>query len=698
MPFLLVVLLLPGCSNPTYPDFEPQDVVYQFRVAKTEHGEITAKPSEGITGTRINITINPDSGYIIKAKSMLIGDLKPNGQNYEMADRPPFQYLMASTNVSIKAEFIKVPAGNYTVHIAPLEHGVIQAIPYYGPPGTVVTLVVTPDAGYALKEGSLKNNGMAVTGDRYEIRIPANQHAIVSAEFEKTNAVSYIASGKRAIRNDNYDAAAELFEAAYQDDPSNAEAILYSSFWQLAAHMVSPRVRSLLNQLIHPGNALPSSISQIFITSTDPLVSGSWLRRYDGWLLPVSDGPRGFTSGFSNFPLQHPDIYQDEEGNANLKRLKLYIIMHILRMNANTDEFGMNKMGNPNGFNNYLDDLLKYVFGDSFEEICKRVERLDPNSRIAIDSVILEKFKGFLEIFGLENAYTGNGVFLGRAELEAVLSWLRLVKASVEFLSSYNWEIDTSFIKVRYMSLEPEDLETINGILNQFLFQPDFGLEDKFKNLGFVDTGLLSRMLPFRNKKFLTVRNSGAMNMARADYIKALTKLKESYAYYYSADAQVASQSKDLLLTKYSWLKGGVESLLQEVSSGGNFIVPKSFPTGGSWADATMGAKYTVNMSRLFTPGQFALARLVSSEQKGKAVKFFGFNADGSGGTVINRQSEISQFGGIGLEINMNSIKEVFVRGFEGYGNGNEWLHSLLPGALLEIENGGKLYEYYQTW
>jgi hypothetical protein len=188
------------------------------------------------------------------------------------------------------------------------------------------------------------------------------------------------------------------------------------------------------------------------------------------------------------------------------------------------------------------------------------------------------------------------------------------------------------------------------------------------------------------------------MNMARADYIKALTKLKESYAYYYSADAQVASQSKDLLFNKYSWLRGGVESLLQAVSTGGNFVIPKTFPAGGSWADATTGAKYTVNMSRLFTPGQFTLARLVSSEQKGKAAKFFGFNADGSGGTVINRQSQISQFEGIGLEINMSPIKEVFVQGFEDYGNGTEWLHSLLPDALLETGNGGKLYEYYQTW
>jgi hypothetical protein len=693
MPALLAVLL-PACGNPTYPDFEPQDVVYRLTVIQQDHGLVLAKPGEGITGTRVNIAINPDPGYIIKAGSILLGDLIPNGQNYKMADRPPFEYLIASRNVNVKAEFTPVPAGNFTVHIAPLEHGMIQAVPQYGPPGAVVQLIITPDSGYALKEGSLKSNGAVVTTDRYEIRIPANQHAVVSAEFEKTSAAAYITNGKRAIRNDNFNTAMDLFESAYRQSPENNEAILYSSFGKLLSHLVSPRVRPLLART---GFAVPSSVNYIFVTSTNSTASGEWLQWYDDRLLPKSDRPSGFTSGFNNFPLQFPAYYKDAEGNDNLRLVQLYTIMNILAINANTDQEGMNKKGDPNGCNKYLDDLLKYVFGDDFEEICRRAESLDPNYRLAMDSGIMEKCKGFLEIFGLHEAYTGADVYLGRAELEAALSWLRLVKASVEFLSAYDWNIDTSFIKVRYMSMEPEDLETINGILNQYFFQVEFGLEAKFKTLGFVDAALLTRMLPFRNK-LLTERNSGMLSKARADYVKALTTLNESYAYYYRPDAQVASQSKDLLDTKYTWLRDGVDSLLQAVSSGGNFIVPESFPNGGSWADATAGAKYTVNMTKLFTPGQFTLAKLVSSEQNGKAATFFGFNADGSGGTVITRQNQIPQYGGIGLEINMTPIKEVFVTGFESYGNGAEWLHTLLPGALLTPENGGKLYEYYQTW
>ena len=701
---LLVLSALPaalaGCANPAYPGFEQQDVVYQFTVENTEHGAINAKPGGGISGTRILITINPDPGYTIKAGSMLIGDLIPNGQNYQMADRPPFQYVMLSRNVSMKAEFTKAPPGNYTVHIAPLEHGAIQAVPQYGPPGTAVNLIITPDPGYALKDGSLKSNGTAVTTDRYEIRIPANQNAIISAEFEKTNAAAYMAGGKRAIRNENYDAAVGLFEAAYQADPENAEAILYSSFGKLASLLVNPRVRPLLNKILHPDPVLPTSVSQLFNTSTDSDVSGSWLRRYEGRLLPVTSGPRGFTSGFYNHIIQQGASYFDADGNQNLRAFKLNMIITILALNANTDQGGINKQGNPNGVNNYLDDLLKYVFGDDFEAICRRAEKLDlldPGDRILMDSAVLEKTKGFLEIFGLQDAYTGSGVYLGRAELDMVLSWMRLVKASLEFLAAYNWEIDTGFIKIRYMDVDPEELETINTVLNLFLYQPDYGLEDKFREKGFVDSGLLTRMLPFRNK-FLTERDSGMLVKARDDYIKALTTLSTCYDYYYHSGAQLAPQSKNLLDTKYSWLRAGVDSLLQALSAGGSFIVPNTFPEGGSWADAAATSKYTVNMTRLFTPGQFTLARLISSGQKGKAVQFFGFNADGSGGTAIERQNQAAQYGGIGFEINMAPVKEVFVQGFESYGNGKEWLHTLLPGALLTPENGGKLYEYYQTW
>jgi hypothetical protein len=686
-----------GCFNPTTSDFEEKDVVYRLMVIKTEHGEITTNPGGGIPGTRINITINPDAGYVIQAGSIKIGDLISGGQNYEMADRPPYQYLVASRNVYMKAEFTKAPTGYYTVHIAPLAHGMIQAIPQYGVPGTVVNLTITPEAGYALKEGTLKSNNISVTGDVYEIRIPANGHAEISAVFEKTGAVEYIASGKKAIRNDNYDVAVELFEAAYQTDPSNPDAILYSSFGKIASHLVSPRVRPLLSKM---GNfSLPSSINQMINTSTDSNVSGSWLRIYDGKKLPGVNGPSGFTSSFYNFAIDNPEVYANPDGTASMELMKLYVIFNTLNINSNTDTDGMNKLGNPNAFNNYLDDLLNYVFGDTFEDICRRVETLDPSIRIPMENTLLEKFKYFLEVFNLDTAYTGEGVFLGRVELEAILAYLRIVKASIEFLAAYNWELDSSFIKIRYpYSLVPEDLETINNVINKFLFQEEFGLEAKFKAKGFIDTGLLTTMLPFRNK-FLTKRNDEMMNRAKSDYLKALSTLLVGYDYYYSTGAQIARQSKELLNDKYSWARDGAGALRQAISLGGNFTVPDKVPAdGASWSAATSGAKYIVNMDKLFTPGQLTLARLISAEQNGKAARFFGFNENGAGGTPIENMNQIKQYGAFGLEINMKPLKEVFLKGFEDYSDGKEWLHSLLSGALLTPENGAKLYEYYQAW
>jgi hypothetical protein len=548
--------------------------------------------------------------------------------------------------------------------------------------------------GYALKEGSLKNNDVAISGDQYRIGIQT-KNAVITAEFEKTGAAEYMASGKRSLKNSNYDAAAGLFEAAYQADPHNAEAILYSSFGKLASLFVSPRTRAVLGKV--GWKYLPGSINQMFVTETDTNVTGVWLNIFDGKKLPRIDAPSGYPSGFRNHIVQNGAHYSNDDLTDKISVFYLSFIYNILTLNANTDETGMNKLGNPNGINIFLDDLLKEVFGEAFEDINRRVEDLDYNDRILMESAIMEKFRSFLEIFSLDTAYTGGGVYLGRAELEAVLSCLRMIKATVEYLASYNWEIDTSFVKVRYLeNVDPEDFESVNVMIGHFLFQPDYGLEDKFQKKGYVDAVLLARMLPLRNK-FLTNRNSGMVDRARSDYLRALSALSKAVAYYNNPQARVAPQSKELLDNRYTWLGDGAAQLYQSISDRGNFSVPQDLPDGSSWAAATAGAKYTVNMGKLFTPGQFTLSNLLASDRNGKTPKFFGFNEDGTGGTFIERQSQFDQFEFVGLQINASPIREVFVSGLN-VNNGQDWLHSLFSDALLTRRNGERIYEYYLAY
>jgi hypothetical protein len=687
--------MLSGCPQTSYPDFETADVEYQFLTLQTEHGEITAIPGRGIPGTQINITINPDPGYVVKNGSITIGDQRTGGLNYIMADRPPYSYLMPARNVSIKAEFVTAPPGNYTVTIVSPDHGSITPIPQHGPPGTIVTLLITPDLGYALKDGSLKNNGVVIPEDQYRIGLQA-KNAVITAEFEKkTGAGEYIASGKKSLNSSNYDAAVSLFESAYQADPHNAEAILYSSFGKLASLFVSPRTRAVLSKV--GLRSLPGSINQMFITGTDIDLSGVWLNIFDGKKLPKIDAPSGYPSGFRNHVVQNGSYYSNEDQTDKISVFYLYFIYNIITLNANTDETGMNKQGNPNGINIFLDDLLNYVFGEAFEDICRRVETLDYNNRILMDSAVMEKIRPLLEIFSLETAYTGEGVYLGRRELDAVLSCIRLLKASAEYFASYNWEIDTSFVKVRYLEdVDPEDFSSVNAMISQFLFQTNFGLEDKFKTKGAIDAVLLTRMLPFRNR-FLTNRNSSMVDRARVDYLRALSALNDAIAYYNSPGSLVAPKAKEMLNDRYTWLGDGSAQLYKAISDRSNFPIPQNLPDGISWAEAATGARYIVSMDKLFTPGQFILPNLFTTEPGGNAPKFFGFHETESGGVLIETQSQFEQFEFAGFQINTSPIKEVFVSGLN-LTNDKDWFHSLFPDALLTRRNAERIYEYYLSY
>ncbi|MDR0624400.1 MAG: SUMF1/EgtB/PvdO family nonheme iron enzyme [Treponema sp.] len=75
----------------------------------------------------------------------------------------------------------------YTVSIDPLEHGAIAARPPSGPAGSEIILMVSPEPGYRLQQGSLKyrgNGGEAAVDDGTRaFRLPAHD-VTVSAVFE----------------------------------------------------------------------------------------------------------------------------------------------------------------------------------------------------------------------------------------------------------------------------------------------------------------------------------------------------------------------------------------------------------------------------------------------------------------------------------------------------------------------------------
>lgn len=79
---------------------------------------------------------------------------------------------------------ISVPA--YTVTVAPTQGGTITASAEKARPGTVITLSIVPDTGKQLKAGTLKYNGIDISGTTFVM--PA-ENVTITAEFEDKPAV-----------------------------------------------------------------------------------------------------------------------------------------------------------------------------------------------------------------------------------------------------------------------------------------------------------------------------------------------------------------------------------------------------------------------------------------------------------------------------------------------------------------------------
>ena len=75
---------------------------------------------------------------------------------------------------------VYVVEAKYTITIGKMTHGAVTADPVEATKGTLVTLTVLPEEGYALKEGSLKVNGTAIEGATFTM---PDEDVVITAEF-----------------------------------------------------------------------------------------------------------------------------------------------------------------------------------------------------------------------------------------------------------------------------------------------------------------------------------------------------------------------------------------------------------------------------------------------------------------------------------------------------------------------------------
>jgi formylglycine-generating enzyme required for sulfatase activity len=148
-------------------------------IEATDHGIIIAHPAFGIKGETINFTVIPDPGYRYRP-----GTLTSDGMPVDEISR---SIVLSNADVTVKAEFEKVPAGNYSIRTESLFHGRIFPHPEYATAGSEVYLHVIPDLGYRLSPKSLKlkyQSGEPSVNENSGTFIMPPFDVTVTAEFE----------------------------------------------------------------------------------------------------------------------------------------------------------------------------------------------------------------------------------------------------------------------------------------------------------------------------------------------------------------------------------------------------------------------------------------------------------------------------------------------------------------------------------
>lgn len=675
---IIVSLILMGCDHSFNPDLNKLDTVFFARVKPMTHGSVTVIPDSGIVGTEIKVLVNPQPGYKLEPDSLqtlIIGSDREKVSIGTIRDND-LRFQMMEGGVVISARFIPLSGSEHSVTVAETSNGNLTAYPLTGVSGNQIRIEVIPESGYALKDGSLQANGIGIAGPPYNVTL-ADSNIMVTAEFEKKGIAELVDIAGRTLTAAEYELAFAYYEAAYQMDPDNIEAIVYSSLGKMFNIIKNPKVRTLLKetgltrvpanidellafQIAGPQGYLKEYYDYYNYPDTDPYTS-------DGIVtLPSLGSPQGFPMGFLNYP-----IYQ---------------VLNSRRFGPDRELFDVllfwNIVGNhPQGLNDFLNDSIKYIFGVEFNEAVARIAPLDSSRTVTFNATLRDTLK-------LDQIY-GSSSSIGRAELEMILGSLYALKGLLEALASYDWESDLSVLKVM---VNYED--KINNIIAAML---DTTIKDRLDHS--PDFSPLGKILPFRNH-FFREQNAGLMSAAKADFQKAVTMLSPAFESCYTRFLPTAQ-------TKYQWLQGtgGMFFVLKSaMNDGGVFYLPEipryknliyAMDGKTAWVSA-LEAKHGINLDKVFIPGYMSVDKLVFTEKAGKAPLFYGFKTGETAGTAIAYDNPAPDpYDRFSFEISSN-FKDVFVKINGIVTQNRRWLSELFPDTELTRENGIQLYNLYQ--
>ena len=219
---------------------------------------------------------------------------------------------------------------------------------------------------------------------------------------------------------------------------------------------------------------------------------------------------------------------------------------------------------NPNGANELIDNILK-IFDGKFENAKRLADSISEGNVIVPSKVI--------SALGLEEVLGDSSVYVGKAELNVLISSMQILKGTFQWLSSYDLSANIASAK-DFFGENPEEWEF-------------------FRKLA--------------NTNSLKVRNAGAMETSKKTFIEAIEILENSYNYLVSSASSYPQAAKDEVARYGNVVLAAAEDLNKCLKNGGIFYIPNENPFETlQWKASSSSNSFGIDMGKLFTAGYFS--------------------------------------------------------------------------------------------
>ena len=164
---------------------------YSIKGYSSTEGSVTASATTSEAGKPVTLNVSPQTGYRLKEGSLKVTDA--NNENVTVNNN---SFTMPASDVTISAEFEKIPETTYSVIINYQENGTVTANPSQKiKVGDTVTLTLNPNAGYSLKELTVNSTSgtvgyTKVSDTTYTFKMPASNVGI-NVSYEKQQPASH---------------------------------------------------------------------------------------------------------------------------------------------------------------------------------------------------------------------------------------------------------------------------------------------------------------------------------------------------------------------------------------------------------------------------------------------------------------------------------------------------------------------------